>query len=134
MADIALTLFLAKILGIFMIMGALALAVNKYRWENLVGEIEDNHLSMLLAGTIALLVGLIIVLMHNVWRADWSIIITVFGWLGVLKGIMIFLLPSWGVGVLKKFMSLNLLHFSALIWFVVGVILTLGGFGFIPLG
>ena len=30
--------------------------------------------------------GLAIVLYHNVWAADWRVLITLFGWMGVIGG------------------------------------------------
>jgi hypothetical protein len=40
-----------------------------------------------LSGLLSLLAGLAIVNLHNTWRADWRVIITVLGWLMTIGGI-----------------------------------------------
>ena len=44
-------------------------------------EFLNSHALIYLAGIITLTAGLAIVLTHNVWAADWRILITVLGWL-----------------------------------------------------
>jgi len=47
-----------------------------------------------LSGVITLPVGLAIVNAHNIWRMEWPVIITIFGWLTVLAGIVRLILPG----------------------------------------
>ena len=39
-------------------------------------------------GYISLLMGLVTVILHNVWVADWRVVITILGWSTLIKGIM----------------------------------------------
>ena len=39
-------------------------------------------------GYITLMMGLVTVILHNVWVADWRVVITVLGWSTLIKGIM----------------------------------------------
>jgi hypothetical protein len=41
---------------------------------------------MFLSGIIIMPAGLAIVLTHNLWAADWRVLITIFGWLNVVGG------------------------------------------------
>ena len=49
-----------------------------------------NHMKddgfVFLTGFMALILGLVTVLMHHVWVADWPVIVTLFGWASLLKG------------------------------------------------
>ena len=47
-------------------------------------SLENNH--PIILGIITLLIGLPIVLLHNIWIGTLPIIVTIFGWLTVLKG------------------------------------------------
>jgi hypothetical protein len=47
-----------------------------------------------IAGFLALLGGLAIVNTHNLWVAGWPIIITIFGWLAVIGGIIRIAFPG----------------------------------------
>ena len=46
-----------------------------------------------LAGVVALAIGLALVLTHNVWVADWRVIITLFGWMAMLAGVVRLMFP-----------------------------------------
>ena len=46
-------------------------------------------------GIFALIIGLLVVLSHNVWEADYRVVITIIGWLALIKGIAYLTLP-WG--------------------------------------
>jgi hypothetical protein len=41
-----------------------------------------------------LVLGLTVVVLHNVWVADWPVVITVVGWIMVLKSMAYLLLPQ----------------------------------------
>jgi uncharacterized protein YjeT (DUF2065 family) len=41
-----------------------------------------------------LVLGLTVVTLHNVWVADWPVVITVFGWIMVLKSMIYLLAPQ----------------------------------------
>jgi len=42
----------------------------------------------LFSGYIALVIGLVTIILHNVWVADWRVVITIFGWASLIKGIV----------------------------------------------
>ena len=42
----------------------------------------------------ALVVGFLLVTFHNTWVKDYSVIITILGWMALIKGIVILVLPK----------------------------------------
>ena len=48
---------------------------------------------VLFGGIFALLIGFLIVTRHNVWEG-WPTIITIFGWIAVLKGVSLIVFPG----------------------------------------
>jgi hypothetical protein len=81
-----ITIFLARFWGsLFMILGALSIGAK------LLGRIikytEDKTITIS-TGYITFLLGLITVVLHNIWVADWRIAITILGWATLIKGIM----------------------------------------------
>lgn len=87
------SLFLAKIVGIYMLVIALAILVNKDRYKKLAKKHEFSTIELHIMGTLGLVGGLLIVLTHNVW-SGWPIIITIFGWLALVKGALTLILPE----------------------------------------
>lgn len=47
----------------------------------------DNKAFVISTGYISFLLGLVTVLLHNVWVWDWPVVITILGWSTMLKGI-----------------------------------------------
>ncbi|WP_396921825.1 hypothetical protein [Mycolicibacterium sp.] len=56
--------------------------------------IVENRAFGLTYGYLSLFLGLISVLLHNVWTMDWHVLITIFGWLALLKGIIVIAWPE----------------------------------------
>ena len=74
------SIFLARLLGPSMLVVVAGLIVNRTNYRALVHEFLDSPALIYLAGLLALVAGLAIVLTHNVWVMGWPVIITIFGW------------------------------------------------------
>lgn len=53
-----------------------------------------HPLAPILSGLYALLFGLAVVILHNVWVADVRVLVTVLGWVAVASGTMLLLAPE----------------------------------------
>jgi len=51
-------------------------------------EMTDNKAFVISTGYISLLMGLVTVILHNVWTAEWKLVITILAWSTLIKGIM----------------------------------------------
>jgi len=65
----------------------------------MAGQFLASYALIFLAGLLALIGGLAIVLAHNVWTRDWRVIITVIGWLALIGGVVRIVLPQLVVSV-----------------------------------
>ncbi len=82
-----LTVFLARLLGLFTILVVAALLL---RGNALVEAAVANQPVMLVYGIISLGLGLAMVLGHNVWSGGvLPVVITLVGWLILLKGLLL---------------------------------------------
>lgn len=79
------SIILARFWGsLFMILGALSLGANFL--GRVIGYTEDKTITIA-TGYITFLLGLVTVVLHNVWVADWRVSITILGWITLIKGI-----------------------------------------------
>ena len=80
-----ITIYLARFWGsLFMILGLSSIAAG------LLGRIikyTDNKSITISTGYITFLLGLVTVVLHNLWVWDWRVAITILGWVTLLKGI-----------------------------------------------
>ncbi len=81
------TFFLAQFWGwLLVIVGLIFLLRPRVLLNEIAGLFKDRNY-VLLTGWLAMILGLFTVILHNVWTADWRVVITVFGWLSLIKGI-----------------------------------------------
>jgi hypothetical protein len=88
------SIFLARLLGPSMLVVVAGLIVNRTNYRALVHEFLDSPALIYLAGLLALVAGLAIVLTHNVWVMGWPVIITIFGWASLIGGILRIIFPA----------------------------------------
>jgi len=43
---------------------------------------------------LTLIIGLLLVNTHNIWEPSWTLIITLIGWIALIKGTAIFIFPD----------------------------------------
>jgi uncharacterized membrane protein len=88
---------LARLMGpILLVIGigmACGLMMEGAGYSNVLKEFIANRALIFLTGILALLAGVAIINVHNVWVPDWRVIVTVLGWLLVLRGIMLLVFP-----------------------------------------
>lgn len=83
-----LSIFLAKAWGLYLILITLALLINKNNIRSLLGVL-DNDGGVMMSGAVSLVVGVLSVIGHNIWVGPiWVLLVTIFGWAALLKGIM----------------------------------------------
>ncbi|MGV0811662.1 hypothetical protein ABQF34_06835 [Mycolicibacterium boenickei] len=56
--------------------------------------IVENRAFGLTYGYLSLFLGLTSVLLHNVWEMNWHVLITIFGWLALIKGVIVIAWPE----------------------------------------
>ena len=76
------SIFLAQLLGPCFLVVGIGLMLNADGYRAMAREFLKSRPLIYLAGLLAIAPGLAVVLVHNVWTADWRVIITIFGWLG----------------------------------------------------
>ena len=90
-----LSVLVAKLYGAVMVALGLGLLFNLAYYKKTFSEMLKNKTYVFLGGIFALVVGLLLVLHHNIWEASWVVIITIFGWLGLVKGVLLLVVPGF---------------------------------------
>ena len=88
------SLFLAKLIGPVLVVMGLGMLINRDSYRAMAREFLASRALIYIAGLFALVPGLALVLNHNVWAADWRVVITLFGWLATIGGIFRILFPQ----------------------------------------
>jgi len=121
--------FLAKLIGPVSIAGGLGMLFNTGVYRAMFERALHDHMFIYLSGVIALTIGLAIVIVHNDWKWHWPLIITMFGWLAVISGIVRMIAPqvveSYGLSLLS---SPNFFVIDGGVAMLLGVLLSYFGY------
>ena len=88
------SLFIAKIMGPLLIIVSISSILNAQYYIKMVENFIESPALIYIAGLLAILTGLVLINTHNIWIADWPVIITIFGWLAFFGGIFRVALPK----------------------------------------
>ena len=124
-----MSIFLAKLIGPIFLAVGIGLIANAAAYRKLANEFLASTALIYLSGLLTMTAGMAIVLTHNVWAADWRVLITVLGWLAAVGGALRIVMPQGtqevGRKILKHPQGLTI---AAVIWLVIGAVLCLFGY------
>lgn len=107
-----LSLFLAQLLGAIYVSVGLGILNNQKRYKALMDEMMDSASFLYFGGILALCFGFSVVTFHNVWVQDWPVLITILGWLALIKGVLLIICPQvildFSKGMLKNLQYVGL--------------------------
>jgi len=128
------TLFISRLLGLYLILASLSMVAHPQATISTVAALVHNPPVMLVVSILTLVAGLAIVLSHNVWSGGaLPVVVTLSGWLMLLKGLIFLLLPPEAhaaIFVAVRYAELFYLYPSMA--FLFGAYLTYGGFAKLP--
>jgi hypothetical protein len=87
--------FIAKLIGPICIAGGAGMLFNTAVFKAMFERGLHDHLLIYIAGLIALTSGLAILALHNTWECNWTVLITLFGWLATIGGIVRMVAPQF---------------------------------------
>ncbi len=83
-----LSLFLARFFGIYFLIFAILWLLRQDRMKDLIKDIFSKPALLAVTGIISLMLGIAIVVSHNVYAWSWQGFITLLRYLSILKGII----------------------------------------------
>ena len=124
------TIFLSRLIGLYMILVALAMAAHKQATVETITALVHNSPLVFVTGILGVVTGLTIILGHNVWSGGaLPVVVTLVGWVTLVKGaLLLFLSPE-----AESRFFLAGMHYEQLFYVYVafalllGVYLTYGG-------
>lgn len=99
------SIYLAKLMGPVIAVAGLGFLVNRPAVIAMAEDFVNSRSMIFMSGIFALIGGLAIVNAHNVWVADWPVIITIFGWLAIVGGIVRMTMPELTRSIASKMMG-----------------------------
>lgn len=93
--EMELSILIARITSVVYLAAALGAVFSRDYYRRIVDDLFKNAALIYLMGFTAVILGFLIVNYHNIWVKDWTVLITILGWLALMKGVLIIAFPSF---------------------------------------
>jgi hypothetical protein len=115
-----LSIFFVKFYGYFFFLFAGALLISKDGREVMIqASKEKSH--VMFTGMLSLIIGLPVIILHNIWTFDVLGLVTFIGWMSVIKGVVRIAFPNFVVQKMKNYKNTE-----SKVWLIVAVLIGAG--------
>ncbi len=125
----SISIFLAQAFCIYLVIVSVAMLLRKKQMRKVIGEFSKNSALILVSSIYTLILGILLILFHNVWEADWRVIITFLAWLTFLKGMAYLFNPECILKLSDHYKKDNFYNTVSALTLIIG--LYLGYYGFL---
>lgn len=122
------SLFLAKLMGIYLLIIGLAYFIKREFLRVVLEDFYKSPALIALGSIFNIILGLLIILNHNIWEFSWKIMITIIGYLSLVKGILHLYFPQVARTIASVFIRKDIFVYSGVISLALGVYLLYHGF------
>jgi hypothetical protein len=121
--------FIAKVMGIYFIITGLFSFIQYQAIDNIIRSTIHQPGIFLVMAIVTLILGLLLVVSHNLWTKDWHLIITIISWVILISGICRLFFINYAINIGNWWLGHKpyMLLFSIL-FFLIGLFLTYKGF------
>ena len=115
--------FFAQVLGIIFLVVGVSIVFKKNYVVAALDEITRSKALLWLSGFSALCMGAVMVVLNNFWTSGLPLVITLLGWMSLLKGAALLLMPEVTVSMYRKMDKDSLFIVAGFVAFILGLIL-----------
>lgn len=125
-----LTRFLAKLMGVSMVLIVLGMITNKTGTVATMSALFSDPPVMFVTGVFTMMMGVAVVLGHNRWSGGvLPVIVTVYGWIALIKGALFIWMPPPAQAGLYQAMHFEQYFYGYFVFaLAIGCYLTIAGF------
>ena len=118
---------IAQFLGILFLGIGLSVVID---WKNLsaaIREISHNQGTLWMFGFITLCMGAVLIALNHAWTSGLALVITVFGWLALIKGLYLLIFPKSAIWLYEKCNTRGALLPGGIVACILGLVLLYAG-------
>ncbi|PHR58018.1 MAG: hypothetical protein COA47_10940 [Robiginitomaculum sp.] len=123
------SILIAKILGPLYLVSGFAWVFNRDAYGKMMTDFTQQRGLLYVSAVLAFLFGAVILTFHNIWTANWQVLITMLGFLGLLKGLTLLVFPEMAMKMANALIgNQRLTGLLFVVVFMVGAILVWFGY------
>lgn len=119
-----LTLFLARVIGWYFVIISLYMLCCQQALKAIIADILGERALIFFIAIVTVVLGLLLVISHNVWVMGWPVIITLIAWLVLIGGVFRLINPSLLTKIAQWWLrNPAYLTIAAIIYLIIGLYL-----------
>lgn len=122
-----ISILIARLIGIIYISVAISMIINKVFYKKIIDDLFNNAGLTYISGLFATIIGFLIIHYHNIWVFNWTVFVTLIGWIGLIKGISIIIFPNY-IQQFSKSIINNSINIATIIVGILGLLFLYLGF------
>jgi len=123
------SIYISQIFGVFFLIVGVGIIFNLVHYTTVTGALTKDPVQMYMWGIINVLVGFLIIHAHNVWVQDWTVMITLIGWISLIKGTCFLIFPDTTKKINRSILKMNgIMMLGGFITLLLGVFFSYYGF------
>ena len=91
-----------QILGLIYLSIGLGMLINPGFYKRMVDALMDSPTAVFFSGLMTLIAGFVLIKLSTGWSWTWPGLITLFGWIALIKGIWLLIFPKSSIVLTKK--------------------------------
>jgi len=127
--ELSISILIARIAAVIYLSAAVGSILDRDQYRRVADDMFRSAALTYLMGFTAAIIGLLIVNYHNVWVGNWIVLITILGWLALMKGVLIIAVPKLIERVSRQLFGGKMLRYFPYVALCLGLLF--GYFGFV---
>lgn len=119
---------LSQVFGLYLLIMAIIMLSRQSFYRELIMNINPKGPGAFISAAWGLLLGLLMVLMHNVWVMEPRVLVTLLGWVILFKSVMWLSMPDCMASMAKKVYAGNGFYVAVIVMAVLGMMLLSNSF------
>lgn len=83
-----LSIWLARMFGLYFVIIAVSMLLFPKHFKQLYLSLSSHEGIIIISGLLTLILGIVLVTVHNFWQMNWMLSITLIAWLLLIKGLV----------------------------------------------
>ncbi|KTC65679.1 Integral membrane protein (PIN domain superfamily) (plasmid) [Legionella adelaidensis] len=122
------TFLIGQIVGLYMVIMAIIMIARARYYRELIQDIRADSIEIFFSASVWLFIGIMLVVLHNIWVMGPPVIVTVIAWLILIKSVFWLAIPEMMLRWTRNLYSGSGFYVVAVIAAIFGVILMSSGF------
>ena len=89
-----LSILIARIIALIYISSGIGILIGQLNFNHIGSEFDKSPALTFIAGSASIIIGTVLVIHHNLWIKNWTVLITMFSWAFLVGGIIIVVFPK----------------------------------------